>query len=83
VAKVPNREFGEQMNKNCPITNEPCFLAEYNGVRCAQETEHENAITCIKNLRELNLELMKEIKVLDEWVNDLRNKIATINKIIA
>lgn len=56
-------------------------MAEYNGVSCVQETGHQSAITCIKKLREVNLDLLREIEALDEWVSDLRNKIATINKI--
>lgn len=62
------------MKPLCPITNEPCFEAEY-GVpkRCVESATLESAAVCIRRLRKTNLEMANEIATLDELMESLKD----------
>jgi hypothetical protein len=61
------------MKQICPITNEPCFQAEYGEPRrCVEKATLEDAALCIKKLRATNLEMAHEIEALDELLESLK-----------
>ena len=63
------------MTTTCPITNEPCFQADYGApTRCVEKATLEDAAMCIKKLRATNLEMAREIEALDELVEQLKDK---------
>jgi hypothetical protein len=62
-----------KMKPICPITNEPCFEAEYGVPKpCVENATLDSAAVCIRRLRKTNLEMANEIAALDELLESLR-----------
>ena len=62
------------MSTICPLTNEPCFASEHGREPCSTSPTLDDAAKCIKNIRELNLEMAKEIAVLDEMLEAIKER---------
>jgi hypothetical protein len=64
---------GSSMKPICPITNEPCFEAEYGVPKpCVENATLDSAAVCIRRLRKTNLDMANEIAALDELIEELK-----------
>jgi hypothetical protein len=66
--------LGQPMSTICPLTNEPCFATEHGRDACSDKPTLDDAAKCIKNIRALNLEMAKEIAVLDEMLEAIKER---------
>jgi hypothetical protein len=62
------------MSTICPLTNEPCFAAEHGRDACSEKPTLDDAAKCIKNIRALNLELLREVAALDELLSAVKEQ---------